>query len=360
MKDEIDRILARTPSLKAKEIAKELGVPRKDVNACLYRNEDRYVQDSEYRWSLTRREEREITLPRGWVTADVFEFNLRQAEPLSKDTPIAVTVTFQPNSKPMIDCTARLLALANQLIHQGSHVTLDFTAAEPTRTYLNRAGFFDHLHNAADVLPERPTHSAAKRYRGKSDTLLEFGAVDPRVVNDEMIGNLTDKFVQQSTDEYRIAAFTIFSELINNVVDHSETPLVGFAGLQKYKGKRKHIQTVVSDSGIGIAKTLRPALRTHYPGLHGRFGQRSLESDMGLVAAAMSEGQISRFGGARGLGFKSTRAQAAVKFDAQFSVRQERFCLRFVYRSGELAEIKRQTDLTNLLGTHICFDFYLD
>lgn len=35
----------------------------------------------------------------------------------------------------------------------------------------------------------------------------------------------------------------------------------GFAALQLYKGKRRHIQTVISDSGLGIATTLKRNLK---------------------------------------------------------------------------------------------------
>jgi hypothetical protein len=59
------------------------------------------------------------------------------------------------------------------------------------------------------------------------------------------------------------AAFTIFGELINNVRDHSQTPLDGFAALQAYPGGNK-VLVVVSDSGIGLLNTLKPKLRTQF------------------------------------------------------------------------------------------------
>ena len=359
MKQSVDRILSHRPLLKAKEIAKELGVTRKEINSFLHSNQDRYEKDSEFRWRLIEDNELTLTLPGGWVTGDNFETILQQAGEVLNGPCQNIKIVFSPDCKTMIECIARMLAFMNQLVYRGKSVIVDFTNAKATSTYLDRAGFFDQLDEDVAVLPNRPSVSAAKRYYGKSDTLVEFGSVDPSVTNEDLIQQLTNKFVQQSTPAYRVAAFTVFSELIGNVVEHSETPLQGFAGLQKYSGLRGHIQTVVSDSGVGIASTLRPALKAHYPILYRRFGQQSLESDMGLVAAAMSEGQVSRFGGARGLGFKSSREQA-VRFNARFSVRQQRFCLKFEYRNGELVAVHPQTGLSNLLGTHICFDFYLD
>lgn len=258
----------------------------------------------------------------------------------------------------MIDCTARLLSLANQCAHQGREVELDFSAADSTFTYLDRAGFFDNLAPEVVVLPERPVESAAVRHRGNSDTLVEFGCVDPEIENDELINQLTEKFVARTASDYLTAAYTVFSELIKNVAEHSETPIRGFAGLQRYQGNREHIQTVISDSGIGIASTLRPTLGQHYPHLFDQFGQPSLESDMGLVAEVMSKGGISRSGIENGLGFKSSREQA-VKFNVLFSVRQENFCLKLLYENGVLVDIKKKTGLRKLLGTHICFDFFL-
>ena len=73
----------------------------------------------------------------------------------------------------------------------------------------------------------------------------------------------------------------------------------------------------------------------------------------------MTEGEISRFGAGRGLGFKSSREQA-MKFDADLSVRQENFSLDLVYKNGKLVEINTHTDLATILGTHLCFDFYID
>jgi hypothetical protein len=359
MRKQIDQILAKTPGLKARQIAKELDVSGKEVNGFLHGNPKRYQQNDDYEWELVPLEEVELILPSGWVTADAFETSLSNAGTLLEGLVDGVNIVFRATSKPMIESTARILAFANQLSHEGKLVTLDFEAAEKTRTYLDRAGFFDHLDAAVQVLPERPAHSAAEKHKGRSDSLVEFGVVDPATRNEDLSEELAHKFVQQSSEEYTVAAATVFGELIDNVLEHSQTPLPGFAGLQKYSGRRKHIQTVVSDSGVGIAQSLRPALLPYYPRLHNQFGGESLESDIGLVSEAMSKGEISRFGGARGLGFKINSVQA-MKFDACFTVRQERFCLKFVYEDGALVRIERQTGLSKLLGTHICFDFYID
>ena len=358
MKDQIDKLLSEGEPLKARDIAKKLALDRSEVSAFLHDHGAEYHQDSEFRWSVVKDRELELALPNDWVDAEAFERVLRAAGQVLDCRQPAIRIVFPKECKPMIDCTARLLALVNQLANRGKEVTVDFTDAMSTLRYLNRAGFLDLVSEDVTILPQRPASSAAVRYQGQSDTLVEFGAVDPTSDSTSLIEQLTNTFVQQASAEYKIAAFTVFSELIRNVAEHSRSSLHGFAGLQKYTGNRPHIKTVVSDSGVGIASTLRPALERHYPDLFRKYGDASASSDMGIVRAAMSEGGISRFGKGRGLGFKSSREQAT-KFNASFSVRQQDFCLRFEYEAGDLAEVKRQQNLSKLLGTHICFVFYV-
>lgn len=360
MKAKIDALLRDKPGLKAREIASALAFERSEVNAFLHANKDRYQQDSEFRWRVAT-SSLGISLPSKWTSADDFERALLSCGDALDGPEQDVTIYLPSGCNPMIDCTARLLSLANQLAHRGKSATLDFSQSQSAHSYLDRAGFFGQLDSRVEVRPDRPTRSAALRFAGKSETLVEFGAVEPWSPNKALIDQLTAKFVQQSSKDYEVAAFTIFGELIGNVAEHSKSELVGFAGLQKYTGRRSHIQTVISDSGLGIASTLRPALRSHYPPLHKKFGVASLESDIGLVKEALQKGYISRSGKGHGLGFYSSK-EHAFKCRASFSVRQENFSIRFNYRKGELALVGAapQTDVGRLLGTHICFDFYVD
>jgi anti-sigma regulatory factor (Ser/Thr protein kinase) len=48
----------------------------------------------------------------------------------------------------------------------------------------------------------------------------------------------------------------LFTEIMNNVIDHSESPIGGFAMAQYYKNK-KRIQFVVADRGIGFLENVR-------------------------------------------------------------------------------------------------------
>ena len=299
----------------------------------MHAHPDDFTQDDDYRWSLVPQWEMKIEFESDmWVDCESFEACIKKdGSPL--DLKCASVVFIVPEEcRILLNAAARLLALCNQLVSKRKTVTLDFSDFPSTLNYFDRIGFLDHLDNRVRVLPERPLVSKATIYKDNSDAVVEFGKVFPPKLDKKLIKRLTDRFVGQSNIRYRSAASTVFSELIGNICEHSETPLPGFAALQKYGGQREHIQTVVSDSGVGIVKTLEPSLKEHYPRL---YRLRDYEDfDEKLVTAVLTQGGISRFGSGRGLGFKSSREQA-VKFEAELSVRQRNFSLKFLCERGK-------------------------
>lgn len=356
MQRAIENILNKTPGLKGKEIAKKLNRNRKSVNSLLHKNKDIFMQDSNYCWALVQHV---LELEPDWVTDYSFEKSLLKAGCLLDNKINSVLVKIPPRCKIMMIAAARLLALLNQLVAQKKNVCIDLTDCGDTKSFLSREGFFDHLDEKVTVLPKRPDVSGAQIYQGNSENLVEFGAIDLQRQNKKLVDQLWRRFVRHSDSRYQTAAFTVFSELIGNVREHSESPIKGFAALQKYGGSKPHIQTVVSDSGLGIAKTLRPSLKTHYPIIYRQFKEESTESDAGLVKLVLSEGEISRFGSGHGLGFKSS-CQQAMKFDAELLVRQDRYYLKFIYEGGKLVDIESRLNLPQILGSHFCFDFFID
>ena len=101
--------------------------------------------------------------------------------------------------------------------HVGKAVTIDFNDCASTLRYFDRIGFIDHLDRRVTVLPKRPPVSGAEIYKGNSQAVVEFGAVDPNGANKILINQLIDRFVQQSADGYETAASTVFGELIGNI-----------------------------------------------------------------------------------------------------------------------------------------------
>lgn len=360
MEEVIKNILAKKSPQKAVDIAKALGLSRKEVNSFLHKNTSSFTQDSDFRWSIIAKNELIVYLqPKKWIDCSSLEAALLAAgSPL--DTPHkSITFVIPERSAILLEASARLLALCNQLVYSGKEVKLDFTACKSTLTYLDRVGVLTHLHEKISVVPDKPEQTRALRYAGQSAALVEVRSLDPTKTNKDIIIELTEKFVNLAGENYKTVAYTIFAELVGNVSEHSQTPIPGFAALQVYSGNKKHIQTIVSDSGIGISKTLRPSLKSHYPSLYRQFQNESVSSDIALVIEAVSQGEISRFGAGRGLGFKSTTKQA-MKFDAKLSVRQDTFSVMLQFEKGELADVRKFTDLVKINGTHICFDFYID
>jgi hypothetical protein len=358
MMSKIERVLLDNPGLKGKEIAKIIGEERKDVNAFLHRNTDRFSQEKNFCWFLSVPSEVRVEFEKDqWMNSDSFEKSLSKVgSPLDLECN-AVIFIIPKKCNILLDAAARLLALCNQLSNAGRLVKIDFSECKSTLGYFDRIGFIDHLDMRVTVLPKRPSVSKAKIYKGNNEAVLEFGGVSPDKESKELINQLTNRFVQQSDNKYETAAGTVFGEMIGNISEHSQSSMNGFAALQKYGGRRGHIQTVVSDSGLGIVATLTPSLGEHYPMLYKMSNQDNFE--LKLVTEVMTKGEISRFGSGRGLGFKSSREQA-IKFDARLSVRQKNFSIAIDYSNGEICSVENEIDLPTINGTHICFDFFVD
>lgn len=295
-------------------------------------------------------------MPSGWVKAKKFESLLQEFRYLV--SPVRVSFEFPDDCMLMFDCIGLLLSISNQFAEDHIPVVLAFTSANSSAlSYLDRAGFFQHLHQDVAVSPGRPEQSAADRYRGRSETLEEIAALS--VCKDDKIValRLKEKFVRISSSDYEVAAATLFGELVGNVGEHSQAKR-GFAGLQKYEGKTPQIQTIVSDGGVGIARTLRSSLREHHSDLYRLFGHESPESNIELVRAAIEKGGISRFGKERGLGLHQCHSSSK-RFRARFSIRQDLFALRYAYENGQLDMKEIAKDLYPMRGTQVCFYYEL-
>lgn len=361
MEAKIRQLLNLSPALKGREIAKRLGLERKSVNSFLDKNRDKFQQNDEYRWRVINKSEVVIEFYASWIDSYTFEQTLSPYPDLFSIQDETIKFVIPKGCKLLLVSIAKFLSLLNQLSDHGIKVVVDLSYCANTRTYFNRTGFFDHLDSSVTVVPDRPAESWAELYKGNSDSLVEFGTIDPKSKNKPLIIDLGTAFVKRSDECYSTAALTVFSEMIGNVSEHSEAEIDGFAALQYYEPPHKanHIQTVISDSGLGMTKTLRPSLKENYSALYSKFGHAGIDSDIGLVTEVFTKGNISRYGGARGLGFKSSR-EHATKFDVDLSIRQEEFSIELIYRNGQFIDSKVERNLSRILGTHICFDFIID
>ena len=258
----------------------------------------------------------------------------------------------------MIDAGLRLLSLFNQLDSSTHRVRLHFDDGQAgVMGYLNRMGFFDHLSPRIEVRPERPDFSGADVYAGMNTRLVEIARINRDVRDDHLPSCLTDTLMRAcgkrpDASDLEGAAWTIFAELIDNIFSHSETRLDGYAALQVYpRGQR--LSVAVSDSGLGIMETLRPALKQESPVL-------SRLSDLELLVEIFRQG-VSRHGTDRGCGLKGSAAKA-MKYKADLDVRLPD--IRVLLKPGGHG-YRADTAycfgaLSLIWGTHICFTFRLD
>lgn len=297
-----------------------------------------------------------IELPAGWIDASKLEDALKDGSGPHQSA--TTEVHFAVGCKIMIDAAVRLLSLFNQLDACTRRVSLYFKEGESgVMGYLDRMGFFDHLASNIEVHPPRPVISGAEIYKGQNSHLVEIARINRHVRDRELPTRLTDALIQgcssrPDASELGGAAWTIFAELIDNVFSHSETKLDGYAALQLYSRGRS-LCVAVSDSGLGIMETLRPALKYEQPNL-------AKLSDVDLLVEIFSQG-ISRHGADRGCGLKGSAAKA-MKYNARLDVRLPNSRVLLVPGKGgyHLDTAYCYDQLPLIWGTHICFTFSLD
>jgi len=300
-----------------------------------------------------------ISFTRNWVDASHFEEALQESHMGPHDERVSRVVFQIPEEcKLMIDAGIRLLSLSNQLDFSGKAVTLDFAEGpDGTMGYLSRMGFFDFLCEGVEVLPDRPFYSGAQVYRGYNPQLVEIERINPEERDEALplkLSTVLERNVGHGRDNEAIgtAAYTVFSELIDNIFRHSSTKVDGFASLQVYKGGGR-AKVVVSDSGEGILNTLRPSLTNNHPRLVDY-------SDTGLIVEAFRNG-LSRFGKGNGCGLRTCAIQA-IKFRADLDVRLHTSRVHLVPSADgyQPSTAYCSDNLHEMWGTHICFDFVLD
>lgn len=355
----IQALLERKPGLKAREIAAQLREDKTEINRLLYAHKELFASNpTEFTWTLAA-----LRIDLGsncWLNAEAFEKSLLTAGSPLDSTSYRVTFVVGDECKILLDALARLLALCNQLVDSGKSVSIDFSASKKTLGYLNRIGFIRLLRNQVRICPKRPRYSAADAYDGNNDGVFELRGIDHEHPDDEIPNHLRSKLVVCAGDQYNVAAHTVISELFGNVKEHSGATSAGFAGLQYYQGgRRRHIQTVISDSGHGIVGTLMPILQERYPVVAKKINDSLLDHRVALLQEVFSRGGISQVDDpGRGLGLKKSGVFAQ-KYNALISVRQEDFELKITH-AGEAIQFSHCMDLARIAGTHICFDFLLD
>lgn len=298
-------------------------------------------------------EQCEIVLPPHWFKGAHLDRALIQVS--SPYSPLCrkVMFNFPVGAHMMLEAGIRILSMANYLCAQGKEVFFKFDDPN-VFSYLNRMEFFIHLDPRIIVLPNRPDFT----FKGRSDSLVEIGEIVPGKKIGTLPGKLTATFCNKAgvSNDSTLgdAAYTVFGEMIGNVQEHSKTRLSGYAALQVYQPRRTstYIQVVVSDSGLGVVNTIRPALHRWYPAYEKLADSKIIEK--------MFEEGLSRHGPHKGRGLGLRRSwQQAMKTNSRLVIRQGTCSVTLKHRgSKEIPNIHE--DLAPIHGTHISFEFYLD
>lgn len=251
-----------------------------------------------------------------------------------------------PGTKILIDAAVIFLSLINQLSAEGMKITIDFQSEDSeVMGYFNRMGFFDHLDSSIIILPAKPLFSGAQLYNKNNKGLVEIARINPQEYDEDLPSRLADA-LETKNAKLGKAAFSIFGELIDNVLGHSSTKLNAFAALQTY---RTGIKVIVSDSGTGLLETLRPKLPKKYKGI----------SDIDIIIEAFEKG-LSRHGSRSGHGCGlTTCARKAKQFKGKLQVRLADARVNLVPSNDTYTQDAAYIydALLPIKGTHIAFDF---
>lgn len=361
MQRRISLLLNHNPGLKGREIAKQLGLDRKDINRFLDANRGFYQQDDSYGWSLNLDSEFLLDASVGatglWIKDKHFERALRSVGSPLEFPHRKVRILISGGKRIFLCAIAKILALANQLALEGRSVALDFSESTDTLSYLSRAAFISRLNQNVSVFPYRPDDSEAATYLANNLGLVELLEIKDSLADENVPERIKHSYSHIFGGQHANKLFTIVAESVTNVQRHSGTKAPGVAAMQHYSSgsEQSTVVTVISDSGAGICATLRPALDLHWPKIAAQFPSTDPLSDPKLIIRAMREQGLSCTGQG-GAGLHATLSNARL-LDASITIRQEGFSVALVYRGGELQEPTWTMDLPKLYGTHIVFEF---
>lgn len=295
-----------------------------------------------------------LFLPTGWINPRKFEDALLRCGDALGTSFMNVVVRIATGTKMTIDVILRVLSFCNQVVTMTKRLVLIFEGGHEDTGYLDRMGFFEHLQSSVEVSPRRPIFSRAAIHRGGNATLVEIerfsgtAPADVSLIN--RLGTAAQRSCATRSDVTQIynSVSKIFSELINNVSEHSKSPLDGYAALQRYE-RGNEVRIAVSDSGIGILESLRPALAA-------KSDPAANLNDMDLLVEMFRKG-ISRLDDQdRGNGLMVS-AHHAIRFKANLDIRlpRQRTLLKPANDQYSQNMAYSTAQLPLLWGTHLSF-----
>lgn len=302
-----------------------------------------------------------IELPSGWVDSDIFENAISSSNYIDiQQADLLIIVCAE--TKLLMDAVARLICLLNQVADAGNNVSLDLSAAKNLKSYFNRAGFYDVIHNDISIVPSRPKSSLSSKYKGNSSSLVEFRKMDSQTRDDKIPKLLFDGLSRAIGAEYW-AIYTFITEIYNNVYDHvfelEQTELFAFAACQTYQKRDGtiHTQIVISDCGFGICNTLRPALDKNK-----KLNKYQEFTDIELIKEAFTFGHLTRHDPLtdpdHGMGLLAGAAKAK-DLGGKIIIRQEDISVELEWNNDKLILKRPKIELKSLPELIFVLTFHL-
>jgi hypothetical protein len=249
----------------------------------------------------------------------------------------------------------RFLSVLNQLdLERPGQISVEFSRRSSLFSNLDRSGFFALLSPTVSTYPERPAVSQSLFRNRLRANVPEICALIPGASTTQrkaVVKALCEPLDRKSTRDLKSPAFTVLTELCENVFIHSDSHIPGYASLNaQFDARRPRLEVAVSDSGQGIPETIRSAIG-------GRFAKKS---DWQIVVEAFRQG-LSRMGRASGRGCGLVRcAQLAAEYRSELIVRTPYSLIRLrPWHFGNKHGAHVFPNVRQIRGTHICFQFRL-
>jgi hypothetical protein len=258
-----------------------------------------------------------------WVSSYDFEVLLSENKDKIFKGRKSITFSIPAKASLPLETIVRLLNVSNQFSSLGFKIKLKFLGKESNAMgYCDRMGLFELLQEKVIVEPKPPKKSRRSLFQNSNGSLVELEIVNANTLNKLLPQKLAETIVNHLDDidgvnkKQLVKIYrTIFSELTNNIYEHSKTNLDGFVGMQLYKkGLRPRAELIICDSGLGLLETIRPSLKLH----NKKYKDYS---DAELVAEMLTVGISSKdpaVGGGNGI---ETCFRHASKMNSDLTIR---------------------------------------
>lgn len=299
-----------------------------------------------------------------WVSSYDFEILLSENKDKIFKGRKSITFSIPAKASLPLQTIVRLLHVSNQFSSLGFKIKLKFLGKENSAmSYCDRMGVFGLLLEEVIVEPKPPKTSRRSIFQNNNGSLVELEVVNSQTLNKQLPQKLADIIInniddidginkKKLTNIYR----TIFSELTNNIYEHSETKLDGYVAMQLYKkGLKPRAELIICDSGLGLLETIRPSLKLHNK-KYKNYSDTELVAEMLTVGISSKDPSV---GGGNGI---ETCFRHASKMNSDLTIRLSNLQYRLFKVSEHDNLIDALVPTTNMLplnGTFICFEIPL-